>query len=63
MANQQHNYRKYLLKSLMELEGTVDNLNLIILNLAMNGEWKEVDALIRKEINRFIVESDDELPY
>src|SRR5690606_22690732 len=38
-------YRKFLLESLIELEETIDNLNLIILNLTMAGEWKEIDAM------------------
>ncbi|MGK6352728.1 hypothetical protein [Parapedobacter sp. DT-150] len=108
VTDHQHKYRKFILEALVELEETVDGLNLIIFNLAMNGEWKEIDelfaegdtlftkfedlrsvsdtnvkqllsvvdelgitfesiknlnAVTRKEINRFIIDSADDLPY
>lgn len=107
-ADYPYKYRKFLLKALVTLEETVDNLNIVVLNLAMNGEWNEIDelfangdtiftkhedfrtiedtnvkqlisavdklsetfqsvrnvnAITRKEINRFIADSADDLPY
>jgi len=109
MRNQKTDrYREFLIKSLIELEEARDNLNLIAFNLAMCGEWKEIDELFaegdtlfttyedfraladvnvkqlvavidglsdafesirntnvitRKEIDRFIADSNDSLPF
>ena len=38
-------YRRHLLIALHELDRVCSNLNTVILNLAMSGEWKEIDDL------------------